>query len=99
MDILDRLAFQFGDVRLSLPTRLRAILSVAVLMTVTRLLSVVTTAGIRRNNEITASMKVLGVKAVRIILYSTAFLIDVQTVGIDLMGLAVFTGFISLQAL
>lgn len=91
-DVLDDLAFEFGDFRLSLLSLILAVVSVGVLMTAARLLSVVTTAGIKRNDDISPSMKVLGVKAVQIIFYGAAFIIGIKAVGIDLTGLAVLSG-------
>jgi small-conductance mechanosensitive channel len=90
--VLDGLAFEAGDFRLSLLTLIVGAVVIGMLATGARLLSATTTASIRRNNEISPSMQVLAVKGVQILFYGLAFFIGVRAVGIDLTGLAVLSG-------
>tara|TARA_B110000908_G_scaffold52811_1_gene64429 strand:+ start:287 stop:1606 length:1320 start_codon:yes stop_codon:yes gene_type:complete len=91
-EFLDDLAFEFGDFRVSVMTLITALVIIAVLFTIARLVSTTTAATIRRNEDISPSMKVLAVKAVQIALYGMAFFMGVKAIGIDLTGLAVLTG-------
>lgn len=89
---LDSVAFEFGDFRISVMTLLSGLVVVGVLFTLARIVSNTTATTIRRNDDISPSMQVLAVKAVQIILYGCAFFIGVNSVGIDLSGLAILTG-------
>ena len=89
---LDDLAFEFGDFRISIMTIISALVVIGVLLTLARIGSTTTATTIRRNEDISPSMQVLAVKAVQIILYGFAFFIGINTVGIDLSGLAILTG-------
>ncbi len=91
-EFLDDLAFEFGDFRVSVMTLIIALVIIAVLFTIARLVSTTTVATIRRNEDISPSMKVLAVKTVQIALYGMAFFMGVKAIGIDLTGLAVLTG-------
>jgi len=91
-EFLDDLAFEFGDFRISIMTIISALVVIGVLLTLARIGSTTTAATIRRNEDISPSMQVLAVKAVQIILYGFAFFIGINTVGIDLSGLAILTG-------
>jgi small-conductance mechanosensitive channel len=91
-EFLDDLAFEFGDFRVSVMTLIIALVIIAVLFTIARLVSTTTVATIRRNEDISSSMKVLAVKTVQIALYGMAFFMGVKAIGIDLTGLAVLTG-------
>jgi small-conductance mechanosensitive channel len=89
---LDDLAFEFGDFRVSVMMLISAMVVIAVLFTIARLVSTTAASTIRRNEDISPSMKVLAVKAVQIVLYGMAFFMGVKAIGIDLTGLAVLTG-------
>jgi len=89
---LDDLAFEFGDFRISIMTIISALVVIGVLLTLARIGSTTTATTIRRNEDISPSMQVLAVKAVQITLYGFAFFIGINTVGIDLSGLAILTG-------
>ena len=90
--ILDGLAIRFGDFRLSALAILKAAVVTAVLFTLARLVSTSSAARIRRNEDISPSMRVLLVKMLQIGLYSAAFFIGLKAVGFDLTGLAVLSG-------
>ena len=89
---LDDLAFEFGDFHISIMMIISALVVIGVLLTLARIGSTATATTIRRNEDISPSMQVLAVKAVQITLYGSAFFIGINTVGIDLSGLAILTG-------
>ncbi|MAQ84464.1 MAG: mechanosensitive ion channel protein [Maritimibacter sp.] len=91
-DVLDGIAIQFGDFRLSALAILKAMVVTALLFTFARMLAGTTSARIRRNDDISPSMQVLLVKIVQIVLFSAAFFIGLKAVGFDLTGLAVLSG-------
>lgn len=89
---LDSFDISFGDFRISVLTLLSAIVLIGILFTGARLVSNTTATTIRRNEDISPSMQVLAVKAVQILLYGIAFFVGINSVGIDLSGLAILTG-------
>ncbi len=91
-EILDGLSIEFGTFRLSLLTLIKAIAVTAVLMTGARMLATAASSGIRRNEHISPSVRVLLVKILQIVLYSVAFFMGLKAVGFDLTGLAVLSG-------
>lgn len=91
-NLLEQIAFELGTVRLSLWTVLQAIIILAVLFASARFISTVSSARIRRNEEISPSMQVLAVKFLQVLLYGAAFFIGMRAVGVDLTGLAVLSG-------
>jgi small-conductance mechanosensitive channel len=91
-EFLDDLAFEAGDFRISIMTIISALVVIGVLLTLARIGSTTTATTIRRNEDISPSMQVLAVKAVQITLYGFAFFVGINTVGIDLSGLAILTG-------
>ncbi|SHL40999.1 Mechanosensitive ion channel [Roseovarius litoreus] len=90
--LLDSAAIQLSGMRLSLWMVLQAVAVVAILLFVARFVSRVTSAQIRRNDEISPSMQVLAVKLLQVSLYGAAFFIGLRAVGVDLTGLAVLSG-------
>ncbi|MCZ0813719.1 MAG: mechanosensitive ion channel family protein [Pseudomonadota bacterium] len=90
--LLDRIAIDLGDMRLSVWLVLQAITVLAVLMFGARFLSRSSAAQIRRNEEISPSMQVLAEKILQVLLYGAAFFIGLRAVGVDLTGLAVLSG-------
>ncbi|MBK0326306.1 mechanosensitive ion channel [Rhodobacteraceae bacterium F11138] len=91
---LDRLAFEFGETRISALTVITALVVVGALLGVARLLSRLFTANVRRNQDISPSMQVLTTKAVQILVYGLALYIGAQAIGLDLTGLAFLYGII-----
>ena len=89
---LDGLSIELGDFRVSVLTLISAVVLIGVLFTIARLVSTTTATTIRRNEEISPSMQVLAVKGVQIFLYGIAFFVGINSVGIDLSGLAILTG-------
>src|SRR6056297_2687242 len=90
-DILDQIAIDLGDMRLSVWLVVQAIALLAVLMFGARFLLRSTAAQIRRNEEISPSMQVLAEKILQVLLYGAAFVIGLRAVGVDLTGLAVLS--------
>jgi small-conductance mechanosensitive channel len=91
-DALDSAAFTIGETRLSLWLVIQAIVILATLLTVARLVSGTTAATIRRNEDISPSMQVLAIKFLQVALFGAAFFIGLRIVGVDLTGLAVLSG-------
>lgn len=88
----DSLAVEFGDFRLSALAILKALIVTGLLLTFARVISGQASGQIRKNEEISPSMRVLIVKVMQITLYGAAFFIGLKAVGFDLTGLAVLSG-------
>lgn len=91
-NLLDSVAVTMGETRLSLWLVLQAIVIVATLLTLARIVSSTTAATIRSNNDISPSMQVLAIKFLQVALFGTAFFLGLRIVGVDLTGLAVLSG-------
>ncbi|PZX17114.1 mechanosensitive ion channel-like protein [Palleronia aestuarii] len=89
---LDGVAFSFGSFRLSVLTIIKAVVILSALFIVARFVAAGSAERIRRNEEISPSMRVLAVKVLQIVLYGAAFFIGLKVVGVDLTGLAVLSG-------
>ncbi|KIT16336.1 mechanosensitive ion channel family protein [Jannaschia aquimarina] len=89
---LDSIAFEVGDIRISVLGLLTALVLIGLLFTVARFVSTTTAARVQRNEDLSPSMRVLVVKIVQIILYAGAFFLGLKAVGVDLTGLAVLSG-------
>ena len=90
--LLDGVALEAGEIRISVLGVLTALVIVGVLLTLARLVSTATAARIQRNEDISPSMRVLSVQLMRILLYSAAVFVGLKAVGVDLTGLAVLSG-------
>ncbi|OSQ46123.1 mechanosensitive ion channel family protein [Marivita geojedonensis] len=90
--LLDSAAFSIGDMRVSIWLVIQAIVIVATLLTLARIISSTTAASIRRNEDISPSMQVLAIKFLQVALFGTAFFLGLRIVGVDLTGLAVLSG-------
>ena len=93
---LDSVALELGSFRFSLLTLVTALVVVGVLFTSARIVSNLIAGSIRRNEDISPSMQVLGIKAIQAVLYGIAFFMAIQAIGLDLTGLAVLSGAIGL---
>nr|WP_240686441.1 mechanosensitive ion channel domain-containing protein [Aliiroseovarius marinus] len=94
--VLDNLALEVGDFRISLWTILRVAVILGILFALARMLSRGSAARIQENEDISPSMKVLAVKFLQMGLYGAAFFIALKAVGVDLTGLAFLSGAIGL---
>lgn len=90
--VLDNLAIEFGDFRLSALGVLKALVVTGLLFFAARLVSTSTSSKISQNEDISPSMRVLAVKFLQLVLYGAAFFIGLKAVGFDLTGLAVLSG-------
>lgn len=91
-ELLDNLAIQFGDFRLSLLAILKAIVVTGILFALARFIATGSATRIRQNPDMSPSMQVLAIKFLQVVLYGAAFFIGVKAVGFDLTGLAVLSG-------
>lgn len=90
--LLDSAAFTIGETRVSVWLVVQAIVIVAALLTLARLISSTTAATIRKNDDISPSMQVLAIKFLQVLLFGAAFFLGLRIVGVDLTGLAVLSG-------
>ncbi|MCR9109187.1 mechanosensitive ion channel domain-containing protein [Marivita sp. XM-24bin2] len=90
--LLDSAAFTIGETRLSVWLLVQAIVIVAALLTLARLVAGTTAATIRKNDDISPAMQVLAIKFLQVLLFGTAFFLGLRIVGVDLTGLAVLSG-------
>ena len=90
--LLDGIAIEFGDFRLSAFAVLKALVVTLILFTFARFVSVTAERRIDSNDEISPSMQLLMKKGLHAVLYGAAFFIGVKAVGFDLTGLAVVSG-------
>jgi small-conductance mechanosensitive channel len=90
--LLDRLALEFGELRLSVLGVLTALVVIGVLFWAARFVSKAAGERISRSEEISPSLRVLLVKLLQIALYAGAFFLGLRAVGVDLTGFAVLSG-------
>ncbi len=90
--LLDSAAIDLGNLHLSLWLLIQAVVTLGVLFFVARFVSRTTTAGLKRNEDISPSMQVLAVKFLQVALYGIAGYIGLKAIGVDLTGLAVLSG-------
>lgn len=89
---LDGIAFNLGDLRISMLTLCKGIITLGFLLWGAIALSNLTERQIRNVSGLTPSLQVLLSKLLKIILIAFAILIGVSSVGIDITALAVFSG-------
>jgi len=90
--LLDGLAITLGTTRVSALTVIKGVLALAVLMWVAFGASNVLESRINRAPNLTPSVQVLFGKLIKIVLLTIAFLIAIDSVGVDLTTFAVFGG-------
>jgi small-conductance mechanosensitive channel len=94
--LLDSIALELGETRISLWLLLQAAFILGVFFMVARFLSRTTSAQIKRNDDISPSLQVLLIKFLQVVLFGAAFFIGLRIVGFDLTGLAVLSGAIGI---
>ncbi len=94
--ILDTAAISAGDFRLSLLTIVKSALVLAALLTFAQIVSSFTEKRVQKLEDLSPSIKVLTGKLVRIGLFTLAIMLGLQTLGLDLTTLTVFSGAIGL---
>ncbi|WP_414896573.1 mechanosensitive ion channel family protein [Rhodovulum sp. YEN HP10] len=90
--LLDSLRLGMGDLHISALTLIRAAVVTGVLFTGARLIATTSAARIRRDDDISPSMRVLIVKILQMSLYGAAVFLGLKLAGFDLTGLAVLSG-------
>lgn len=94
MQLMDSAAIELGDARISVWLAAKAVLMLGLTIAVVRFLSRKTANTIQSNESVSPTMQVLVVKTLQVLLYGLAFVIGLRTLGFDLRGLAVLSGFI-----
>ena len=95
-NVLDSIAFDSGELHISLLTVLRAAVVIGLLVFVARFVTKTASDRIRSNDEISPSMQVLAVKLMQLVLFTLAVVFGLKAVGVDLTGLAFLSGAIGL---
>ncbi|KUP91523.1 mechanosensitive ion channel family protein [Tritonibacter horizontis] len=90
--ILDSVAFDIGNLHLSLLVVFKAVVLATAMLTIARAGAGLAERGLRRNEDLSPSMQVLAGKAVQVLLYGIAFTVVIRSIGFDLTGLAVLSG-------
>ena len=95
-DLLERVAIQFGSVRLTLLLVVQAVITLAILITLARWSSVMVKRRVEAIEDMSPSMKVLIDKLFRLVIYVAAIVIGLQSIGFDLTSVTVFSGAIGI---
>ena len=90
--LLDGLALQLGQLRLSALTVIKGVLALAVLLWLATVISGIMERRINALPNLTPSVQVLFAKLLKIVLITVAIVAAVSTVGIDLTAFTVFSG-------
>lgn len=94
--ILDSVALSVGDFRVSMLMVVKAVLTVVIMWSLISWISTVIHRRLENIEEISPSIKVLTDKMVKLLLYSIAIIVTLQSVGFDLTSLTVLSGAIGL---
>ncbi|MFV0301977.1 MAG: mechanosensitive ion channel family protein [Paracoccus sp. (in: a-proteobacteria)] len=89
---LDSIGLTLGEIRISLLTVVKAAAVSGLLIAGARMLSRFVTGRLSTNEDISPSMRVLTAKLLQVVLFSVAIIVGLKAVGLDLTGLAVFSG-------
>lgn len=92
VSLLDRLAFKFGALRISILTVFEGLLTLALLIWAARTLSRLLEKRIRENSNLSPSIQVLFIKLSKAALITAAILLGLRLVGIDFSAFTIFTG-------
>lgn len=92
IEFLDGLAFNLGELRVSVLTIIKGLITLGFLLWVAVAISNMTERQMRNLTGLTPSLQVLFSKLIKILLITFAILIGVSSVGIDITALAVFSG-------
>ena len=94
--VLDAAAFNIGHFRISLLLLLKAALVLTILFWLASAVSAASERRLEKVEDMSPSMRVLTGKLVRIGLFALAVLIGLQSTGLNLTGLTVFSGAVGL---
>lgn len=89
---LDQIGLTLGTTRISILTIAKGLIAFALVFWLASVLSGLTERRIQTIHHLTPSLRVLLSKIVRVLFIILAFLIGLNTIGIDLTSLAVFSG-------
>ncbi|TKW66599.1 MAG: mechanosensitive ion channel [Paracoccus denitrificans] len=90
--LLDSIALRLGSVRLSALTVLQAHAVMAALIAGARLITAAVSRKLGESADLSPTMRVLVAKLLQIVLFTLAIIIGLRSIGVDLTGLAVFSG-------
>ena len=94
--ILDSMAIQFGEVHVSVLGVGKAVVALGALLWLAGVASTLLEKRIAKVSALSPSVQVLFGKLMKIVLFSLAFILALNSVGIDLTALAVFSGAVGL---
>ncbi len=94
--VLDAAAVNIGDVRISLLLLLKAVLVLSILFWLASLISAASERRLEVLEDMSPSVRVLTGKLLRIGLFTLAVVVGLQSIGLDLTGLTVFSGAVGL---
>ncbi|WP_340587064.1 mechanosensitive ion channel family protein [Erythrobacter alti] len=92
VDTLDAIAVEVGSSRISVWDVLVMVGVLLLVLVVAWMLTRLSRTGLRRVTSLDSSQRLLAEKLVTIVIWSAAFLVGIDTLGIDLTALAVFSG-------
>ena len=94
--VLDAAAVNIGDVRVSLLLILKAAIALTILFWLASAISAASERRLEVLEDMSPSMRVLTGKLLRIGLFTLAVFVGLQSIGLDLTGLTVFSGAVGL---
>lgn len=92
IEIADKMAISFGDIRISALGIIKSFISLAILLSIASTLSKTLEKRISKYPNISPSAQVLFGKLLKILLLAVAVMVALETLGIDLTAFAVFGG-------
>ncbi len=95
-DILNRIAIDLGETRISALLVLQAMLTLGILLAIAAWLSETIRGRIRAREDMSPSIRVFTEKVSAIVLYVVAAVIGLQMIGFDLSSLTLFSGAVGL---
>ncbi|HMQ41277.1 MAG TPA: mechanosensitive ion channel [Paracoccus sp. (in: a-proteobacteria)] len=90
--LLDSIALSIGSVRLSALAVLQALAVMTALIAGARLITGAVSRRLGESADLSPTMRVLVAKLLQIVLFTLAIIIGLRSIGVDLTGLAVFSG-------
>ena len=92
IDFLDGISFTLGEWRVSLLAVIKGLAVLGLLLWLSGVLSRMIQRQLEKSSDLTPSVQVLFSKLIKLALIALAFVAALTTVGIDLSGLAIFSG-------
>ncbi|WBU60179.1 mechanosensitive ion channel family protein [Paracoccus albus] len=90
--LLDSIAISLGSVRLSALTVITAVAVMTALLAGARLITGLVSRKLGESADLSPTMRVLVAKILQIVLFTLAIVVGLRAIGVDLTGLAVFSG-------